>query len=289
MEDTKKAKTQEQRGLTPIAESLGVSQNTKQFTLSQFKTVEKEMAMKEKNQCDQCKGYPCRKADNPFFVPIFAKNGRIAWEHCEPYKAYLRQEVLGRKFQYAKIPPRYEEKTYADYKVDSLNKPAVDFAKTFPGNNYRGAFFYGGVGTGKTFLAALIAQDFIRAGKTVLFEKVADLLTEFYAVYRGEGANEDTLLKNLYEVDLLVLDDFGLEKATQFVGVTLCKILDSRYNKDNAMTIITSNYSLEQIEARLNNPSDLLKGDFCLNGSRIYDRCIEICKPILFKGDSRRR
>lgn len=288
MEDTKKAKTQEQHGLTPIAESLGVSQSTKQFTFSQFKAFKKERALEEKKQCDQCKGYPCRKAENPCLVPAI-QHGEVTWGHCEPYKAYLRQEALGRKFQYAKIPPRYEEKTYADYKVDSLNKPAVDFAKTFPGNNYRGAFFYGGVGTGKTFLAALIAQDFIRAGKTVLFEKVADLLTEFYSVYRGEGKNEDTLLKNLYEVDLLVLDDFGLEKATQFVGVTLCKILDSRYNRDNALTIITSNYSLEQIKARLNKPSDLLKGDFCLNGSRIYDRCIEICKPILFKGDSRRR
>jgi len=272
-------------GLTPIADSLSFKGKG---TPKTGYDLRKAYALEAKKQCAQCKGYPCRKAVNTFLVPEI-QNGEITWGHCEPYKAYLRQEVLGRKFRYAKIPPRYEEKTFADYKVDSLNKPAVDFAKTLQTSGYKGAFFYGGVGTGKTFLAAIIAQEFLKAGKTVLFEKVADLLTEFHAVYRGEGASEDTLLKNLYEVDLLVLDDFGLEKATQFTGVTLCKILDSRYNKNNVVTIITSNYSLEQIEARLNNPSDLPEGDFCLNGSRIYDRCIEICKPILFKGNSRRR
>ena len=274
-------------GLTPIVDSLPFFKGTA-VTFKSINDLKKARALEEKKQCDQCKGYPCRKAENPCFVPVI-REGEIYWGHCEPYKAYLRQEVLGRKFQYAKIPPRYEEKTFADYKVDSNNKPAVDFAKTLQTSGYKGAFFYGGVGTGKTFLAAIIAQEFLKAGKTVLFEKVADLLTEFYAVYRGEGTNEDTLLKSLYEVDLLILDDFGLEKATQFTGVTLCKILDSRYNRNNAVTVITSNYSLKQIEARLNNPSDLPKGDFCLNGSRIYDRCIEICKPILFKGESRRR
>lgn len=285
MKDMKNTKTLEQDGLTPIVDSLTAFKG-KATTEAVYDPY--EQVLRELEQCKGCKGYPCQKAENPCFKPVI-REGKILWGHCRAYDTYLRQEVLGRKFQYAKIPPRYEEKTFADYEVDSNNKPAVDFAKTLQTSGYKGAFFYGGVGTGKTFLAAIIAQEFIKAGKTVLFEKVADLLTEFYAVYRGEGTNEDTLLKSLHEVDLLILDDFGLEKPTQFTGVTLCKILDSRYNRNNAVTVITSNYSLKQIEARLNNPSDLPKGDFCLNGSRIYDRCIEICKPILFKGESRRR
>lgn len=287
MEDSKDLKNPTQVGLSLIADSIPFKVKVRPNP-SPKKSPKEVRILEAKKQCAQCKGYPCRKAENPCFVPV-VRDGEMYWVHCKPYRQYLRQEVLGRKFQYAKIPLRYEEKTFADYKVDSDNRPAVDFAKGALTEGYRGAYFYGNVGTGKTFLAALIAQEFIKAGKTVLFEKVADLLTEFYAIYRGEGGSEDTLLKSLYEADLLILDDFGLEKATQFVGVTLCKILDARYNKDNATTVITSNYSLKQIEARLNNPTDLPKGDFCLNGSRIYDRCIEICKPILFKGESRRR
>lgn len=240
-------------------------------------------------ECDQCTGYPCRKDGLQPAVISDASGVYVILRRCKPYEEYRRQASLAKTFKHAKIPPRYNGKTFADYRVDADNQVAVDFAKGIMLEGYSGGYFYGGVGTGKTFLAAIIAQEFIKAGKTVLFEKVADLLTEFYAVYRGQGGSEDSILDGLYNVDLLVLDDFGLEKSTQFVGATLSKIIDARYNREGATTIITSNYSLKQIAARLNTPSDLQDGDFCLNGSRICDRCREICKPILFKGESRRR
>lgn len=264
--------------------------------LSDLQVLEVCAALRELAECDKCTGYPCRKSEKcskgEGFKPIIQIDSRwglsIAAMRCKPYGEHFRQVALERKFKQAKIPPCYKGKTFADYRVDALNKNAVTFAKTLSQADYRGAYFYGEVGTGKTLLAAIIAQEFLSAGKSVLFEKVADLLTEFYAVYRGHGGSEDSLLDELYNVDLLVLDDFGIEKPTQFVGATLCKILDARYNREDVTTLITSNYSLEQIKRRLNNPTDLQQGDLCLNGSRIYDRCREICKPILFKGDSRR-
>lgn len=265
--------------------------------LSDFQVLEVCAALQELNECDKCTGYPCHKSSTrgtgKGFIPVIQVDARwglsIAAMRCKTYGEHFRQVALERKFKQAKIPPCYKGKTFAAYRVDALNKDAVTFAKTLSQACYRGAYFYGEVGTGKTFLAAIIAQEFLNAGKSVLFEKVADLLTEFYAIYRGQGGSEDSLLDDLYNVDLLVLDDFGIEKSTQFVGATLCKILDARYNREDVTTLITSNYTLEQIKRRLNNPSDLQQGDLCLNGSRIYDRCREICKPILFKGESRRR
>lgn len=265
--------------------------------LDDYEVIKVCAALREIDMCDKCTGYPCRKPTSPFskgegFTPVIQVDERwglsIAAKRCKPYAEHFRQVALERKFKQAKIPPSYKGKTYADYRVDALNQNAVTFGKTLLQAGYRGAYFYGEVGTGKTFLAAIIAQEFLNAGKSVLFEKVADLLTEFYAIYRGQGGDEDNLLDELYNVDLLVLDDFGIEKPTQFVGATLCKILDARYNREDVTTLITSNYTLEQIKRRLNNPSDLQQGDLCLNGSRIYDRCREICKPILFKGESRR-
>lgn len=300
---TKNRTTQEQSGVSPISATLqpisGRPQplKTAQAIRAQYGSelddsdVRRiDYALRERAVCEKCPGYPC---PNNGFKPVIRVDKKwglsIAGKPCKIYAEHSRRIELERNFKHAKIPPRYKGATFADYRVDNANKKAVDFAKSLSTEHYSGAFFYGNVGTGKTFLAALIAKAFLDAGKSVLFEKVADLLTEFHAVYRGQGGSEDSLLDDLYNVDLLVLDDFGLEKPTQFTGATLCKILDARYNRPAVTTIITSNYSLEQLEQRLNNPTDLQEGDFCLNGSRIYDRCIEFCKPILFKGESRRR
>lgn len=290
MKIVSRKKTPVQSGNSPTNEAIRAKYGTNLSDGEVRRIIE---ALQESAECEKCTGYPCHKKINAGFEPVvrIVENYglNIAAKRCKHYVEHFRQMAMERNFKYAKIPPRYKGKTFADYSTDNANKAAVEFAKAVLTQGYSGAFFHGNVGTGKTFLAALIAQDFIHAGKSVLFEKVADLLTEFYAVYRGQGGSEDSLLEDLYNVDLLVLDDFGLEKATQFVGATLCKILDARYNRQGVTTIITSNYDLKQLEARLNKPTDLSTGDFCLNGSRIYDRCMEICKPILFKGNSRRR
>lgn len=248
---------------------------------------------REMHECASCKGYPCPKAANHGFIPIIVVgNGYIStsFTPCKMRVNYCRQRDAERKFANAKIPTRYLGKTLADYETDKDNKHAVAFAKDILPKGLSGAYFYGEVGTGKTFLAALIAQEFLQAGKSVLFESVYNLLSEFYEIYRGKSnKSEDDLLNALYTADLLVLDDFGLEKPTQFVGATLSKILDARYNRQGITTLITSNYSLEEVKARLNAPTDARADDICLNGSRIYDRCIEICKPIRLKGTSRRR
>ena len=276
------AKSPTTAGLSKVFGDFEPSENLPDFEASLIAQAQQERA-----ECEQCTGYPCPKRRNKGFVPVMQEDC-VALRRCEVYREHARQIALESTFKHSGIPFRFKGKTFADYKADSANQAAVKFAKAILLEGYSGGYFYGEVGTGKTFLAAIIAQEFIKAGKSVLFEKVADLLTEFYAVYRGEGGSEDSLLGELYNVDLLILDDFGIEKATQFVGSTLCKILDARYNREGITTIITSNYSLKQIEARLNNPADMQAGDMCLNGSRIADRCREICKPILFKGESRR-
>lgn len=318
--DTKK-KIREKNGSTPIAEVITIPipekwqanlEKVREERESQIKKIaafirEKygenltddevlkiDAATQERRECEKCTGYPCHKTENRGFIPVIQVDSRwglaVASAMCKPYEERQRQIALDQKFACSKIPPRYLGKTYSDYEVDEFNRSAVEFAKRVLPEKNSGAYFWGDVGTGKTFLAALVAQDFIRAGKSVLFTNVADLLMEFYAIYRGTSkADEQELFNALYTADLVVLDDFGIEKPTLFVGTTLCKILDARYNRSDVTTLITSNYSLREIKQRLNDPRDGKDDDLCLNGSRVYDRCIEICKPIFFKGESRRR
>lgn len=259
-------------------------------TLNGSQIIDILRAEKEIAECEKCGGLPCHKSSSQNWQPLIGIDEKfgvyISNAHCRHYESYLQQRRIEKQLENARIPPRYLGKTLADYEVDSNNELAVRYAKV--SRQFRkGAFFYGERGTGKTFLASIIAQEFIKAGSTVIFTKVPQLLDEFYSIYRKESDTlAKELLKTLYSVDLLILDDFGMEKATKFAGTTLCKIIDSRYDNDAmTTTIITSNYPLERIQFELDNATD----GKSYNGSRIADRCREICKPILFKGNSRRR
>lgn len=268
-------------------------QHGKQKTTSEVTSEEARLiatVTHDQLECIKCTGYPCHKMENVGF--------KLKINNVENFGVYVMREkcniykkvALERAFKNSGIPHRYMNRTFADYTVDANNEIAIKFTKKLLMKNVSGGYFYGEVGTGKTFLASLIAKEFIKAGKTVLFAKTANLLDEFYNVIRGTSqTSEQDLLQALYTVDLLVLDDFGLEKSTLFVGATLCKILDARYEHAGVTTIITSNYNVEELKQRLNNPIDADKNTLCLNGSRIYDRCVEICKTVVFKGTSRRK
>lgn len=231
-------------------------------------------------KCDGCNG-DCRQKNFRHCKPtVIVHDGHVypAVERCR----YGRQLDIERDFKSARIPARYIGKTFADYTVDANNEIAVEFAKDVLKTG-QGAYFYGDCGAGKTFLASIIAQEFSRAGKTVLFEKVPDLLREIRETYDGNGDESDKL-ERIQAADVVILDDFGMEKSTQWAGATLCKVIDLRYDRRGGVTIITSNLSPKQLAEHLNGAKDGQN----LNGSRVADRCREICKPILLKGTSRR-
>lgn len=245
-------------------------------------------AEREIAKCRDCDSMPSRKSSRAELVPIIGlKDGVlvISHEQCRVARRYHRQRQIERRVQSAHIPDKYIDKTLADYVVDGDNADAVAYARSVM-RTRRGAFFYGECGTGKTYLASLIAQEFLDAGNSVMFVKVPNLLADIRNTFNdGAKMTETQVVAEAVNADLLVLDDFGMEKPTRFAGTTLCSIIDARYDREGSTTIITSNYPLEQIRHELNNAVDGKN----YNGSRIYDRCRAICRPILFKGNSRRR
>lgn len=269
-----------------IREQYGVESDSDVATIY---STEREIA-----QCRDCKGYPCPKSSCKYSVPVITADKDwgviIQCVSCQPYIKHEMQTKLEKTFRDAKIPPRYLRTTYKDYRVDADNETAVAFARNVLKGNYSGAFFYGKPGTGKTFLASLIAKDFIKAGRSVIFSNVPDVLNAFQEIYQGKSdKTEQELLGELEQVDLLILDDFGFEKVKQFTAAMLSRIINVRYNRGSGTTIITSNYSIEQLKAIFDKPTDARPNDVCLNGTRIHDRCIEFCKTIHFKESSRRR
>lgn len=254
------------------------------FELSMILRTEKEI-----RQCENCAGLPCSKK-NPCITPRIINNADTGYldftgDFCRYQKAQNLQNEIAKKFGLSKIPPEYLGKTFEDYEVDDNNSRAFNAAKKLIELPNQGVFFYGNVGTGKTLLAAILAQEVIKRGRQVIFATVPTISMQIRSTFKNNSnLTETDILEKLYKVPTLILDDVGMEKPTRFICSTIANIFNERYNS-KLQTILTSNYSLKELENIFNHPSD---GGETLDGTRIFDRCKQMCFPIELKGNSRR-
>jgi len=159
-----------------------------------------------------------------------------------------RDDINKRLIVEARIPRRYHHCTLDDfvtYDNDTLDDALVrsrQLATQFPVVE-RGLFFVGDPGVGKTHLAvAILKQVILTRGARGIFYDTRDLLKLIRSTYND--ANKTTeldVLRPVMEADLLVLDDLGAEKTSEWVEETLNLIVNTRYNERRA-TIFTSNY-----------------------------------------------
>lgn len=137
----------------------------------------------------------------------------------------------------------------------------------------QGLLFWGNVGTGKTFLAGCIANALLEQKIPVLmtsFPKILNALGGLYSAERNE------YLASLNRYMLLVIDDMGIERESQYTLETVYTVIDERY-KSGKPFIITTNIQLDI----LGNPQDL-------EHARIYGRIMERCMPVFFCGKNYR-
>ena len=136
----------------------------------------------------------------------------------------------------------------------SLFKNAVvtchNFIKNF-NSDYHNLFFYGTVGTGKSFLSNCVAKELIESGHSVIYFSSAnlfDLLSKYSFEYKNREARKDQY-DELSECDLLIIDDLGTELTNQFVASQLFSLLNERHMGKKA-TLISTNLSLEELRNR---------------------------------------
>ena len=204
---------------------------------------------------------------------------------CKYIAALWRENALKKMFIGAEIPEQYKGLTFADYKVDANNKNAVTAAHKLIDDVKQGVYFYGSYGCGKTMLAAIIAQEHLKRGRSVLFSKLPDVLRNIRATFNKDSTvSEIEILQKLYTVPILIIDDVKAVRQKKFAGETLFDIIDARYNA-KLQTILTSNDTLKELQEALDNPLESGKSS---DGSRIYDRCKQMCFPVKLEGGSRR-
>lgn len=146
--------------------------------------------------------------------------------------------------------------SYDHYHGDDLArfKTAVTASHNFIQNfkeDYHNLFFYGTVGTGKSFLSGCVAKELIESGHSVIYFSTTglfDLLSKNSFDYKNREELRETYA-DLYQCDLLIIDDLGTELTNQFVTSQLFALLNERHMGKKA-TIISTNLSLEELRNR---------------------------------------
>lgn len=202
---------------------------------------------------------------------------------CECRKVVRETDPLRK----ARIPSKYQNDSFSTYLILDRDKEraltrASDFAKNYP-NVSNGLLLMGPVGVGKTHLAISILKNLIETKNcNCLFYEFNALLKEIQNSYDPTTqTSEMDILSPIMNVDLLVLDELGSSKPTDWVRDTLGHIINSRYN-ENKFTIFTTNY----FDERQNERDETLEDRI---GIRTRSRLYEMCQTVVIKGDDFRR
>lgn len=164
-----------------------------------------------------------------------------------------------------------------DGSAPELSRAARRYAEQFPQHlrDGMGLLYYGPVGTGKTFLAACIANAVMAQGYRARLTNFAKVADEIWTADDKAG-----YIADLCRYDLLILDDLGVERKSEYMQEMVYKVVNARYVA-GAPVIVTTNLTPEE----LTKPSDI-------GYARTYDRLLEKCLPIKVDGQngrSRRR
>lgn len=170
------------------------------------------------------------------------------------------------------IPKKYENVKWED--VPKEIRSAFETIK----ETRRGMYIHGAVGSGKTHICYAIKKhyDAPMAGRYIRFWNVVDLMYEIRADFGRDAYDKrrpENELTDPKEKRLLILDDIGAEKATDFVAETLYRIVNYRYIND-LPTIFTSNLSPQELADQI--------------GERSASRIVEMCDIYQLEGGDRR-
>jgi len=223
---------------------------------------------------------------------IASADRRVARCDC---RLKMRGEAL---LAAARIPKRYEHCELSNFEFDGPHRnlaaarmTACKFVEEFPLDN-TGLLLIGSIGVGKTHLAVGIIKELIVSkGIPCLFYDYRELLKQIQNSYNESvKATELDVLRPVFETEVLVLDELGAVKPTEWVWDTVSLILNTRYN-DNRTTIITTNYpddpakdsngSTEFARAQRASRAETL-GDRI--GERMRSRLHEMCRIVKMEG-----
>ena len=201
---------------------------------------------------------------------------------CECHEARIEIQKIESQLLKSKIPPKYKYKFLSSISTEG-NRMSLLIAHDWANdllqnwqnqvhwkNRRKGMYLWGGTGSGKTLLACAILNELIfRYGTTCRYAKInKDFLSALKDTYQKDSINhgmERSIEEEFANIDVLVIDDFGVQKESEWVNAKLYDLIDSRYEKQKT-TLLTSN-----------TPPDEWKA---LGEGRVYSRLKEMTQDL---------
>ena len=219
---------------------------------------EKDKLLKENNispldlepqfECDKCKD-----------------TGITNGQRCSCYE----QEILNYSYNSSNLQ-NFANQTFANFninlfedtKIDNCNISAKqnmelllniskEFVQNFDSKEQKNLFFCGNTGLGKTYLSSCIANELLSQGKTVLYQTAPTLLDIIVDYKLNKNQNNNNFYSQVFNTDLLIIDDLGVEFLNNLNSVELFNIINNRLiSHKNTKTIISTNLDLHQFRNR---------------------------------------
>jgi len=198
------------------------------------------------------------------------EKARIDKENMERVKRLKSISLMDEKFVDARFC-FFETNKYNERNFKLCKRYAEKFEQME--EKSQGLLMWGNVGTGKSFAAACVANYLLEHYTSVVMTSFVKILE---VIQSGEE-QETKLMTKIAESRLVIFDDLGAERNTDYALEKVYNIIDSRYRSGKPM-ILTTNLSIEE-----------MKSETDIRYSRIYDRIFEICYPMQFTGTSWRK
>ncbi|MDK9583354.1 DNA replication protein DnaC [Lelliottia wanjuensis] len=161
-----------------------------------------------------------------------------------------RAMKMQRTFNRSGIRPLHQNCSFENYIVENDGQQnALEKARLYVegfDDNIASFIFTGKPGTGKNHLAAAICNALLLQGKSVLIITVADIMSAMKDTFNNKNMSEEQLLKDLSNVDLLVIDEIGVQTESKYEKVIINQIVDRRSSSKRPTGMLT-NYTLQEM------------------------------------------
>ena len=217
-------------------------------------------------------------AEVPMVVPVMCKCKSDAYKQQKARDEQEKEmEAISKLRKDSLMDSIFRSISFKNFVLNQYNEKCFRLCKRYATafdkmmEKNMGLLMYGGVGTGKTFAAACIANY-------LLDQKIPVVMISFIKLLEMLEKNTDNdIIQNLQSAKLLVLDDLGAERRTSYALEKVYNIIDARY-RSKLPVILTTNLTMdEMMDAE------------SMQYERIYDRIFEMCYPLEFKGMSWRK
>lgn len=241
--------------------SIAVSQGKKLLdgdadALTELRRILRDLSSQKKLLLQEA-GFPPDYLDPIYSCPDCKDTGYVNGQKCHCFK----QSMIVMLYEQSNIQEMIKSENFSSltdefYKGQDLNyfKSAVSACKNFLkdfSSAYHNLFFYGTVGTGKSFLSGCVAKELIDLGHSVIYFSAAQLFDTLAMNTYDFKIREVlyNLYEDLYNCDLLIIDDLGTETTKANIASQLFTCLNERQLRKKS-TIISTNLSLEELRNR---------------------------------------